>query len=151
MDSASLSSSGSSSFFTSMVMRSLMLFSIVLGVIPCSSLYFCCISRRLLVSSRAYFIEPVIVSAYMMTCPSTFRAALPMVWMSDVSDLRKPSLSASSIATRVISGMSSPSLRRLIPTSTSNTPRRRSLTISTLSMVSISECRYFTFISLSLI
>ncbi len=46
-----------------------------------------------------------------MTWPSEFLAARPMVWMREVSDLRKPSLSASRMATREISGMSRPSRR----------------------------------------
>ena len=40
--------------------------------------------------------------------------------------------------------MSSPSLSRLIPTSTSNLPSRRSLIISIRSIVLTSECRYLT-------
>lgn len=46
--------------------------------------------------------------------------------------------------------MSSPSRSRLIPTSTSNTPCRRSRIISMRSSVSISECRYRTLIPFSL-
>jgi len=45
------------------------------------------------------------------------------------------------IATRETSGRSSPSLRRFIPTTTSYVPNLRSLNISILSIVSISECR----------
>ena len=52
--------------------------------------------------------------------------------------------SASRIATSVISGISSPSRRRLIPTSTSNTSSRISRMISARSRVSISEWRYRT-------
>lgn len=52
--------------------------------------------------------------------------------------------SASIIATNETSGISKPSRKRLIPTSTSNSPRRRSRIISTRSTVSISECRYRT-------
>ena len=55
-----------------------------------------------------------------------FRAARPIIWMSDQALRRNPSLSASRIATRVTSGRSMPSRRRLIPTSTSYTPSRRS-------------------------
>ena len=51
-----------------------------------------------------------------MTLPSKFLAALPMVWISEVSDLKNPSLSASRIATNAHSGISSPSLKRFIPT-----------------------------------
>ena len=46
-----------------------------------------------------------------------------MVWISEVCERRKPSLSASRIATSAHSGMSSPSRSRLMPTSTSNTPK----------------------------
>jgi len=46
-----------------------------------------------------------------------------MVWMSDLSDRKKPSLSASKIATKETSGISSPSLKRLIPTKTSYSPQ----------------------------
>ena len=54
---------------------------------------------------------------------------------------RNPSLSASRMATSETSGISSPSLSKLIPTSTSNLPKRRSRMISTRSTVSTSECR----------
>ena len=64
----------------------------------------------------------------------------PMVWTRLVSPRRKPSLSASRIATRETSGRSSPSRRRLTPTSTSYSPRRRSRMIWIRSRVSISEC-----------
>ena len=124
-------------------------FWIVVGVMPCSSLYACCISRRRFVSSIATRMESVILSAYMITCPSLLRAARPIVCISDVSDRRNPSLSASKIATSVISGISSPSRSRLMPTSTSNTSSRRSLMISARSSVSISEWRYFTRIPIS--
>ena len=50
-------------------------------------------------------------------------------------------LSASRIATSDTSGISSPSRSRLMPTSTSNSPNRRSRIISTRSTVSMSECR----------
>ena len=123
----------------------------VFGVIPCSSLYACWSLRRRSVSSIATRMESVILSAYMITCPSLFLAARPMVWISEVSERRNPSLSASRIATSVISGISNPSRSRLIPTSTSNTSRRRSRIISARSKVSISECRYFTRMPSSLI
>jgi excinuclease UvrABC helicase subunit UvrB len=42
------------------------------------------------------------------------------------SERKKPSLSASKIATKDTSGISKPSLSKLIPTNTSNTPRRKS-------------------------
>ena len=60
----------------------------------------------------------------MITWPSTLRAARPIVWISDVSERRKPSLSASRIATSETSGRSRPSRSRLMPTSTSNSPSR---------------------------
>src|SRR5690554_6962400 len=50
----------------------------------------------------------VMRSAYRKTCALTFLAHLPMVWMRLVAERRKPSLSASSIATRDTSGRSSP-------------------------------------------
>src|SRR5438132_370489 len=65
-----------------------------------------------------------------------------MVWISEVSLRRKPSLSASKIATSAHSGMSRPSRSRLMPTSASKAPSRRSRMISMRSMVSISECIY---------
>ncbi len=67
-----------------------------------------------------------------------------MVWMRLVSLRRKPSLSASRIATRETSGMSSPSRSRLMPMRTSNSPLRRSRMISIRSMVSTSWCMYRT-------
>ena len=82
----------------------------------------------------------------MMTLPFEFLAARPMVCIIDVSDLRKPSLSASKMATRETSGISNPSLKRFIPTNTSNLPSLKSLIISVLSRVTISECIYFTLI-----
>ena len=89
-------------------------------------------------------IDSVTVSAYMITSPPMFRAARPIIWMSDQAERRKPSLSASRIATRVTSGRSIPSRSRLIPTSTSNTPSRRSRRIATRSSVSTSLWRYWT-------
>ena len=89
-------------------------------------------------------IDSVTVSAYMITSPPMFRAARPIIWISDHADRRNPSLSASRIATSVTSGRSMPSRSRLIPTSTSNTPSRRSRRIATRSSVSTSLCRYWT-------
>ena len=86
------------------------------------------------------------VSAYITTCPCSLRAARPMVCISDTSERKKPSLSASSMATRLTSGISRPSRSRLIPTSTSNTSIRMSRMILERSKVSTSECRYFTLI-----
>src|SRR3984957_412873 len=90
----------------------------------------------------ALVMESVIRSAYMTTRRFTLRAARPMVWMSDDADRKKPSLSASRMATRATSGRSRPSRRRLIPTRTSIEPRRSSRRISMRGMVSMSECRY---------
>ena len=125
-------------------MRSVMsLISLVIdcGVMPCFLLCLLCRERRRFVSLMACFMESVMLSAYMTTCPSMCRAALPIVWMSDVPDLRNPSLSASSIATSDTSGRSIPSRSRFIPTTTSYVPMRRSRSISVRSRVSISECR----------
>src|SRR3989344_3561273 len=58
-----------------------------------------------------------------------------------VSFLKNPSLSASRIATSATSGRSKPSRKRLMPTSTSTLPRRRSLKISVRFKVFI--CRRF--------
>ena len=55
----------------------------VCGSMPCSALYSSCFLRRRLVSEMARRIESVIWSAYMITWPSTLRAARPMVWISD--------------------------------------------------------------------
>ena len=74
----------------------------------------------------------------------TFLAVLPIVCISDVSLRRNPSLSASRIATSDTSGKSSPSRRRLMPTSTSNSPLRSERKISTRSIASISLWRYWT-------
>ena len=82
------------------------------------------------------------MSAYMITLLSALRAARPTVWIRLVSERRKPSLSASRIATRPTSGISSPSRRRLMPTSTSKAPARRSRMISIRSMVPMSWCIY---------
>ena len=152
MDSGSfLKFSSSCATFLDTLIRSRTDFWIVVGVILCSSLYSCWILRRRSVSSIALRMESVILSAYMMTCPSLLRAARPIVWIRDVSERKNPSLSASRIATSVISGISRPSRSRLIPTRTSNTSRRRSRIISARSRVSISECRYFTRIPSSFI
>ena len=67
-----------------------------------------------------------------------------MVWMRLVSLRRKPSLSASRMATMDTSGRSSPSRSRLMPTSTSNSPSRRSRISSIRWMVAMSECIYRT-------
>ena len=56
--------------------------------------------------------------------------ALQGQWISDVSLRRNPSCAASRINTSDTSGRSSPSRRRLMPTSTSKSPRRRPRRIS---------------------
>ena len=87
-------------------------------------------------------------SAYIITFPFVFLAARPIVCINDLSERRNPSLSASNIATNDTSGISNPSLKRFIPTKTSNFPIRKSLIISILSRAFISECIYLTFISI---
>ena len=87
---------------------------------PCSLLYASWMARRRSVSAMAARMLPVSTSAYMMTVPFTLRAARPDVWMSAPAERRKPSLSASRMATSDTSGRSSPSRSRLMPTSTSN-------------------------------
>src|SRR5215210_4151577 len=85
----------------------------------------------------ARLIESVTLSAYMCTWPDTLRAARPMVWMSEVSLRRNPSLSASRIATNDTSGRSRPSRNRLIPTSTSNSPSRSAQDLDALEGVDL--------------
>ena len=60
----------------------------------------------------------------MMTLPFLFLAARPITWISERVLLKKPSLSASKIAIKETSGISKPSLKRLIPTRTSYLPLR---------------------------
>ncbi len=62
-----------------------------------------------------------------------------MVCVSERCDRKKPSLSASKIATSETSGKSKPSRKRLTPIKTSNKPLRKSFIISTRSKVSTSE------------
>ena len=119
-------------------------FLMVVGVMPCLSFHSIWTFLLCSVSSMASFMAGLILSAYIMTLPSAFLAARPMVWISDVAERRKPILSASRMATRETSGRSRPSLRRLMPTSTSYFPFLKSLSISTLSMVSTSLWRYCT-------
>jgi len=59
------------------------------GSIPCSRLYASCVAPRRLVSPIAFVTESVIRSAYRIAVPLTLRAALPIVWTSDVA-LRRP-------------------------------------------------------------
>ena len=98
--------------------------------------------RLLSVSSIAFCIDCVTSSAYNITSAFTFLAVRPIVCMRDVSERRNPSLSASNIATNDTSGRSSPSLNRFTPTTTSNFPSLRSLSISTRSIALNSECKY---------
>ena len=116
----------------------------VWGTMPCALLKSSCNFRRRSVSSMAARMEGVMVSAYRITKPSALRAARPMVWIRLVSLRRKPSLSASSMATRLTSGRSRPSRSRLMPTSTSNSPSRRSRMISMRSSADTSACMYRT-------
>src|SRR4051794_30814891 len=95
-------------------------------------------ARRRSVSAIALRIASVSLSAYISTVPPTLRAARPIVWISEVSPRRKPSLSASRIATSETSGRSSPSRSRFTPTSTSYSPSRSSRMIWMRSNVSIS-------------
>src|SRR3546814_4049566 len=68
----------------------------------------------------------VITSAYIITRPSSFLAARPIVWINAVCERKKPSLSASRIATNDTSGRSRPSRSRLMPTSTSRSEEHTS-------------------------
>ena len=53
------------------------------------------------------------------------------------------------MATKLTSGISNPSLNKLIPTKTSNFPSLKSRIISTRSTVSVSECMYLAEIPFS--
>ena len=86
-----------------------------------------------------FCIEFVILSAYMIAFPFTLRAARPTVWVNERWLLKKPSLSASKIATKETSGKSNPSRNKFTPIKTSNIPFRKSCIISTRSNVSTSE------------
>ena len=112
-----------------------------------SLLYFIWIALRRLVSVIALSIESVSSSAYIITFPLVFLAALPIVWIRERSERRNPSLSASKIATSDTSGISRPSLKRFIPTKTSNSPSLKLRIMSIRSNAFMSECMYFTFIS----
>ena len=81
-----------------------MRFTIVVGVMPCSSLKRAWSSRRRAVSASVSRIESVSLSAYRITEPFTLRAARPIVWISERVERRKPSLSASRTATSATSG-----------------------------------------------
>jgi hypothetical protein len=82
--------------------------------------------------------ESVTVSQKRTHSPLMCRAARPAVWMRAVSLRRKPSLSASRMQTRETSGRSSPSRRRLIPTTISTSAARSRRRISTRSTASMS-------------
>src|SRR5205085_731057 len=84
-------------------------FWIVAAVMPCSALWASWMALRRSVSSIAFCIAVECLSAYMSTLPWTLRAARPIVWISEVSPRRKPSLSASRIAPSETSGRSRPS------------------------------------------
>ena len=84
----------------------------------------------------------VILSAYIIAFPLRFLAALPTVCVNERAERRKPSLSASNIATKETSGKSKPSRSKFTPTKTSKTPFRKSCMISTRSKVSTSLCIY---------
>ena len=90
----------------------------------------------------------VILSAYKIAIPLTCLAALPIVCVNDLWDLRKPSLSASKIATNETSGKSRPSLSKLTPINTSNLSSLKPCIISTLSIVSTSEWIYLDLTSI---
>jgi len=95
--------------------------------------------RRRAVSSIAYFMESVTLSAYIITLPWIWRAARPAIWISETSLRRNPSLSASSTITSETSGRSNPSRNRFTPITQSYFLRRRSRRISTRSNASNSE------------
>ena len=84
----------------------------------------------------------VILSAYIIAFPFRLRAARPIVWVSERWLRKKPSLSASNMATNETSGKSKPSRSRFTPISTSNNPLRKSCMISMRSKVSTSEWMY---------
>ena len=100
----------------------------------CSSLLLCVV---LIVSCMLL----VVLSAYMITLPSLFLAALPTICSRLLVFRKNPSLSASRIATNSTSGRSIPSRKRFIPTSTSKSPARSWRRISVRSIVSISLCK----------
>ena len=89
-----------------------------------------------------FCILSVTLSAYMMALPFTFLAARPTVCVKLLLLLKNPSLSASTMATRLTSGRSKPSRRRFTPISTSNSPFLKSCMISTRSKVSTSLWMY---------
>ncbi len=62
---------------------------ILSGVMPFSSLKSTCLARRRLVSEMAACIESVILSAYRTALPCRWRAARPIVWISEPAERRK--------------------------------------------------------------
>ena len=80
------------------------------------------------------------MSAYITTLPRMLRAALPIVWISDVSPRRKPSLSASRIATSDTSGVQALA-QQVDAHQHVELAEAQLLMIWMRSSVSISECR----------
>ena len=70
--------------------------------------------------------ESVILSPYIITCPLAFLAQRPTVCIKLLVLRKNPSLSASNIAISDTSGISIPSRNKLIPTTTSYFPTRKS-------------------------
>ena len=64
-------------------------FEFAFGVMPCFSLYLVLFAPAV-VSSMVTCIDWVILSAYMITFPLRFRAALPAVWVSNVPSAKIP-------------------------------------------------------------
>ena len=95
------------------------------GVMPFSSLYASWIALRRLVSPMALFHRVGHAVGVENRTALDVARARPMVWISEPAERRKPSLSASRIATSETSGRSSPSRNRLMPINTSNSPLRR--------------------------
>mmetsp|Transcript_27254 Transcript_27254/g.109142 ORF Transcript_27254/g.109142 Transcript_27254/m.109142 type:complete len:314 (-) Transcript_27254:1119-2060(-) len=97
-------------------------------------LYANCTSRRRSVSSIARCIAGVTRSAYRIAVPAMWRDARPMVWINATSVRKKPSWSASRIATSETSGRSMPSRNSCTPTTQSSRPARRSARIASRSL-----------------
>gem|GEM_PF-1055299 len=89
-------------------------------------------------------------SEYIYTFPCSFLAARPIICMSAEVDLKNHCLSASIMAILETSGRSSHSLKRFTHTITSIFHSLSSLSISNLSSVSTSLCKYFTFTPFSI-
>mmetsp|Transcript_13021 Transcript_13021/g.44061 ORF Transcript_13021/g.44061 Transcript_13021/m.44061 type:complete len:379 (-) Transcript_13021:394-1530(-) len=112
------------------------------GTTPARALASSCSLRRRFVSPTAWRMLPVTVSAYRTAVPLRCRDARPMVCTSAEYERRKPSLSASMMATSDTSGRFSPSRRRFTPTMQSAAPCLRPRTTSILSMGLRPEWRY---------